>query len=133
MALSPAEALVWRSASARGVPLFCDSVCKRKSRYTSLSHVPMRSPVQIRGFLSRWEQICLASPAFDQCTACSNRVVSAYRADPRRLLLGAFNKGSYLEDLTGLTELHSAAEAAAAAWEAEEGDGEGDEGAVDDF
>lgn len=46
--------------------------------------------------------------------------MGAFRADRRGFLLGAFNKASYLEDLTGLTELHSAAEAAAEAWEAEE-------------
>ncbi|KAL5013167.1 hypothetical protein ScPMuIL_007437 [Solemya velum] len=63
-------------------------------------------PHQIRGFLSRFHQVLPASRAFDKCTACSNKVISGYKAAGTDFLLKVFNDCSYLEDLTGLTEMH---------------------------
>ncbi|KAL4226515.1 Autophagy protein 7 [Mactra antiquata] len=63
-------------------------------------------PHQIRGFLSRYQQIMPASRAFDKCTACSKTVVQAYKDGGIEFLLKAFNEPHYLEDLTGLTLMH---------------------------
>jgi ubiquitin-like modifier-activating enzyme ATG7 len=51
--------------------------------------------------------------AFDKCTACSATVLEAY-ADGGfdGFLLPAFNRATYLEDLTGLTQMHRETEAA---------------------
>ena len=50
--------------------------------------------------------------AFAHCTACSDVVVDRLREGGYHFLLQAFNGGSFLEDLTGLTALHQQAEAA---------------------
>lgn len=86
-------------------------------------------PHQIRGFLSRLHQVTPSAMAFDRCTACSDVVVRSYLGfdesqwerhkvkidenDPNYnptfsedFLLKAFNEPNYLEDITGLTELH---------------------------
>lgn len=64
-------------------------------------------PHQIRCFLSRYQQVLPACRAFDKCTACSNTVVNAYKKDGVEFLLKVFNEpSSYLEDLTGLTQMH---------------------------
>lgn len=63
-------------------------------------------PHQIRGFLSRFQQIMPASRAFDKCTACSRIVVEHYEKEGFDFLLKAFNDPHYLEDLTGLTQMH---------------------------
>lgn len=64
-------------------------------------------PHQIRCFLSRYNQILPACRAFDKCTACSDMVVNAYKRDGVDFLLQVFNEpSSYLEDLTGLTQMH---------------------------
>ncbi|XP_060572197.1 ubiquitin-like modifier-activating enzyme ATG7 isoform X2 [Ruditapes philippinarum] len=63
-------------------------------------------PHQIRGFLSRFQQIMPASRAFDKCTACSKMVVDQYKSEGFNFLLKAFNETHYLEDLTGLTQMH---------------------------
>jgi ubiquitin-like modifier-activating enzyme ATG7 len=67
-------------------------------------------PHQIRGSLPRFEQMSIAGEAFPQCTACSGKVVDAFAAAGfNGFLLRAFNEPSFLEDLTGLTELRSSA------------------------
>lgn len=63
-------------------------------------------PHQIRGFLSRFQQIMPASRAFDKCTACSRMVVQQYESSGFDFLLKAFNEPHFLEDLTGLTQMH---------------------------
>ncbi|XP_071179082.1 ubiquitin-like modifier-activating enzyme ATG7 [Mytilus edulis] len=63
-------------------------------------------PHQIRCFLSRFHQLLPASMAFDKCTACSKTVIDAYKKDGFDFLLKAFNDPAYLENLTGLTQMH---------------------------
>jgi len=60
--------------------------------------------------------------------AISSAVVDAYKQDGFDFLLRAFNGTTFLEDMTGLTEMHRQTEAALEAM-ADEGEGEGD----DDF
>jgi len=49
-----------------------------------------------------------ASQAFDKCTACSAIVREAYQTEGFEFLMKCFNQNSYLEDLSGLTELKNA-------------------------
>uniref|UniRef100_A0A673N1T5 Ubiquitin-like modifier-activating enzyme ATG7 n=1 Tax=Sinocyclocheilus rhinocerous TaxID=307959 RepID=A0A673N1T5_9TELE len=76
---------------------------------TSLGLVPH----QIRGFLSRFDNVLPASLAFDKCTACSPIVLDNYERDGFQFLAEVFNSShSFLEDLTGLTLLHQETQAA---------------------
>ncbi|OCT58714.1 hypothetical protein XELAEV_18001856mg [Xenopus laevis] len=76
---------------------------------TSLGLVPH----QIRGFLSRFDNVLPVSLAFDKCTACSPKVIDQYETDGFQFLAKAFNSShSFLEDLTGLTLLHQETQAA---------------------
>lgn len=64
-------------------------------------------PHQIRGFLSRFHVMLPASQAFDKCTACCDKILTSYAQDGFDFLINAFNRPSFLEDVTGLTELHA--------------------------
>jgi len=95
-------------------------------------------PHSIRGFLDSFSQLSIACPAFPNCVACSDKIVQSYLAPTReekeRFLLNVWNEPTYLEDVTGLSELKSRVEAAMEAMDLEgsqeEDEGEGDE---DDF
>jgi len=63
-------------------------------------------PHQLRGFMSRFQLLFPSSVAFRCCTACSDTVVKAYREEGFEFLLNAFNVPKYLEERTGLAELH---------------------------
>ncbi|XP_071407009.1 ubiquitin-like modifier-activating enzyme ATG7 isoform X2 [Pithys albifrons albifrons] len=76
---------------------------------TSLGLVPH----QIRGFLSRFDNVLPVSLAFDKCTACSAKVLEHYEREGFHFLAKVFNSShSFLEDLTGLTLLHQETQAA---------------------
>lgn len=68
-------------------------------------------PHQIRGFLAQFGTMLVTGEAYPHCTACSQHVVNAYRADGHTLIWNVCADGTYLERLTGLDELHRAAEA----------------------
>lgn len=63
-------------------------------------------PHQMRGFLSRYHIVLPAASSFSKCTACSDIVLNNYRSRGFDFLYEAFNLPSYLEDLTGLTQMH---------------------------
>ncbi|XP_023743869.1 ubiquitin-like modifier-activating enzyme atg7 [Lactuca sativa] len=62
-------------------------------------------PHQIRGALSQFSQMILVGHSSNSCTACCPIVVSEYRKRGLEFVLEAINHPTYLEDLTGLTEL----------------------------
>lgn len=64
-------------------------------------------PHQIRGFLSRAEQISPSYRAFDCCTACSFTVIDKYRQEGFKFLLQVFNDSTVLEEITGLKKFHT--------------------------
>ncbi|XP_031113997.1 ubiquitin-like modifier-activating enzyme atg7 [Ipomoea triloba] len=66
-------------------------------------------PHQIRGSLSQFSQMMLVGHASTSCTACSSKVVSEYEKRGMDFVLEAINHPTYLEDLTGLTELMKSA------------------------
>ncbi|KAK5102644.1 Autophagy protein 7 [Lithohypha guttulata] len=89
-------------------------------------------PHQIRGFLSNFTSINVIGQSYDCCSACSDRVLDEYKQDGWIFVEKALNSKDYVEELSGLKEVHRRAEAAAAEIEAafEEGDDdlEGSEG-----
>ncbi|PIN19569.1 Ubiquitin activating E1 enzyme-like protein [Handroanthus impetiginosus] len=79
-------------------------------------------PHQIRGSLSQFSQMTLVGHASTSCTACSSTVVSEYRKRGMDLILQAINHPTYLEDLTGLTELMKSAGSFELDWDNDTGD-----------
>lgn len=84
-------------------------------------------PHQIRGSLSQFSQMKLVGHSSNSCTACSATVVSEYKDRGMDLLLQAINHPTYLEDLTGLTELMRSASSFKLDWDNEvDDDDDGD-------
>ncbi|KAI3456165.1 hypothetical protein Pfo_012828 [Paulownia fortunei] len=79
-------------------------------------------PHQIRGSLSQFSQMTLVGHASTSCTACSSTVVSEYQKRGLDFILQAINHPTYLEDLTGLTELMKSAGSFELDWDDETGD-----------
>ncbi|DAZ97396.1 TPA: hypothetical protein N0F65_011280 [Lagenidium giganteum] len=67
-------------------------------------------PHQLRGFLNGFNSVVVKGEHFNKCIACSAPVLDAYDKDAFGLLQNACNQLSYLEDLTGLSELTNAVE-----------------------
>lgn len=88
-------------------------------------------PHQIRGFLSTFQNMSIAGRSYNSCSACSDKIITAYKADGWDFVRKALNEKGFVEELSGLADVQRAAEAAAAdmEWEEqdelqEEGDGE---------
>jgi len=62
-------------------------------------------PHQIRGFLSHFNNVLAEGYFYDKCTACSEIVSKYYQENGEELVLKVMNIPSFLEDLTGLTEI----------------------------
>lgn len=63
-------------------------------------------PHQIRGFLSQFNQVLPTCLSYIHCTACSKRIVNLYRKEGLDFLIKVFNDCSYLEDCSGLKQIH---------------------------
>lgn len=90
--------------------------------HESIDHDLGLIPHQVRGFLTHFANLLIVGAQYDKCTACSDKVLNEYKQHGFDFLLKAFNDPKYLEDLTGLSQLHADTEAATAQWEAEETD-----------
>ncbi|KAJ8616464.1 hypothetical protein MRB53_035836 [Persea americana] len=77
-------------------------------------------PHQVRGSISQFSQHVLIGYSSNSCTACCNTVVAEYRKRGMEFVLQAINQPSYLEDLTGLTELMKSASAFQVDWDDDE-------------
>ncbi|RFU33509.1 hypothetical protein B7463_g2805, partial [Scytalidium lignicola] len=88
-------------------------------------------PHQIRGFLSSWKNMLISGKSYDCCSACSPKVVDAYKQNGWEFIKRALSEKDYVSELSGLAEVQRAAEAAAAdiEWDSEgagEEEGEGE-------
>ncbi|XP_059664079.1 ubiquitin-like modifier-activating enzyme atg7 [Cornus florida] len=83
-------------------------------------------PHQIRGSLSQFSQMTLVGHSSNSCTACCSTVVSEYQKRGMDFVLQAINHPTYLEDLTGLTELMKSASAFDLDWDNEIDDNDDD-------
>nr|XP_043622499.1 ubiquitin-like modifier-activating enzyme atg7 [Erigeron canadensis] len=79
-------------------------------------------PHQIRGALSQFSQMILVGHSSNSCTACCQIVISEYRDRGLDFILQAINHPTYLEDLTGLTELMKSANSFELDWDNETDD-----------
>ncbi|MQL70303.1 hypothetical protein Taro_002618 [Colocasia esculenta] len=76
-------------------------------------------PHQIRGSFAQFSQLTLIGYSSNNCTACCTAVVSEYRKRGMEFVLQAINRPTYLEDLTGLTELMETANSFQLEWDDE--------------
>ncbi|CAN6444283.1 unnamed protein product [Victoria cruziana] len=77
-------------------------------------------PHQIRGSLSQFSQFTLIGHASSSCTACSATVVSEFKKRGMDFVIEAINHPTYLEDLTGITELIKSASSFRLDWDGED-------------
>jgi ubiquitin-like modifier-activating enzyme ATG7 len=78
-------------------------------------------PHQIRGFLSSFQNMIISGKSYDCCSACSPKVVEAYKKNGWEFVKKALTEKDYVAELSGLAEVQRKAEAAAADvdWESE--------------
>jgi ubiquitin-like modifier-activating enzyme ATG7 len=89
-------------------------------------------PHQIRGFLAQFNSLNIVGQAYDCCSACSEKVITAYEDGGWDFVRKALDSKDYVEELSGLKEVQRLAEEAARDIEfsdedeegLEEGDGE---------
>ncbi|CAO2176726.1 unnamed protein product [Urochloa humidicola] len=73
-------------------------------------------PHQIRGSLSQYNLLTLLGYSSSSCTACSNVVLSEYRRREMDFVMQVINEPTYLEDITGLTDLMKSAACTQVEW-----------------
>ncbi|KAL5274081.1 ATG7 family protein [Megaselia abdita] len=61
-------------------------------------------PHSIRGMLCNYENILPAAMKFNQCVACSEKVLAEFGQTHFEFLFKAFESSKYLEDLTGISQ-----------------------------
>ncbi|KAM3398817.1 ubiquitin-like modifier-activating enzyme atg7 isoform X4 [Capsicum galapagoense] len=88
-------------------------------------------PHQIRGSLSQFSQMTLVGHASTCCTACCSTVVSEYLTKGMDFILQAINHPTYLEDLTGLTELMKSAGSYTLDWDNDSENDDNDDDCVE--
>lgn len=62
-------------------------------------------PHQIRGFLSTFENLSVTGQSYQSCSACSDKIVGAYREHGWDFVQRALNEKGYVEELSGLREV----------------------------
>ena len=89
-------------------------------------------PHQIRGFLSEFRNMMISGQSYDCCSACSPKIIDAYKEGGWDFIKRALTEKDYVTELSGLAEVHRQAEAAAdnVDWDSEPGmedeEGEGE-------
>ena len=95
---------------------------------TEFQHPLGALPHTIRGFLSTFHNMLITGQPYDCCSACSPKILNAYKKDGWKFVKKAINEKGFVEELSGLAELQRKAEALAdndVDWdEGEDGDGE---------
>jgi ubiquitin-like modifier-activating enzyme ATG7 len=88
-------------------------------------------PHQIRGYVSTFQNLVIRGQSYDCCSACSPKILDAYRSDGWGFVKKALQEKEYVAELSGLAEVQRRAEEMSAQvdWEedddlVEDGDGE---------
>ncbi|KAI8333621.1 hypothetical protein BC941DRAFT_473373 [Chlamydoabsidia padenii] len=68
-------------------------------------------PHQIRGFLAQFNNMMIVGQGYENCTACSKKVLDAYNADPSGFIKKVTDDSLVLEQITGLDEMKRQSEA----------------------
>ncbi|KAG7899002.1 hypothetical protein KL935_004010 [Ogataea polymorpha] len=83
-------------------------------------------PHQLRGFLHNFEMLKLSAKNFRYCSACSVSVVQEFKSRGWEFVKQALENPKYLEQLTGLTQVHQQAEEAELNFDISDSEGEFD-------
>lgn len=67
-------------------------------------------PHQIRGYVSTFQNLVIRGQSYDCCSACSPKVLAAYREDGWAFLKRALQDKDYVAELSGLAEVQRRAE-----------------------
>lgn len=67
-------------------------------------------PHQLRGFMSNWQTMTIKGKAYDCCSACSPKILDKYKSDGWDFVRRAISEKGYVEDVSGLAEVHRRAE-----------------------
>lgn len=62
-------------------------------------------PHQIRGFLADFKNMVIKGQSYDCCSACSPKIVDAYKQDGFNFVKRALQESDYVEELSGLAEV----------------------------
>ncbi|KAG5916018.1 Autophagy- protein 7 (Autophagy- E1-like activating enzyme atg7) [Claviceps africana] len=81
-------------------------------------------PHQIRGYVSTFQNMVIRGQSYDCCSACSPKILHAYRTNGWGFVKRALQEKNYVAELSGLAEVQRRAEEMAGEidWEEEEGD-----------
>lgn len=82
-----------------------------------MSHPLGLIPHQIRGFLTNFDNLMIRGSSYDCCSACSPKVLDAYRNSGWDFVKRALNEHGFVEELSGLAEVQRKAEEAERAME----------------
>jgi ubiquitin-like modifier-activating enzyme ATG7 len=97
---------------------------------TKFTHPLGAVPHQIRGFLSTFANLTIKGQPYDCCSACSDKIVNRYQEEGWDFVKRAINEKGWVEEISGLAEVHRLAELAAEegelSWDDEGGLDEGD-------
>lgn len=117
-------------------PLGKDALAPRFTQGSIPEREPANHPLglvphQIRGYVSTFHNINILGHAYDCCSACSPKILAAYRGDGWGFVKRALQEKDYVAELSGLAEVQRRAEELAGDvdWDeedemAEEGEGE---------
>ncbi|CAB4254870.1 similar to Saccharomyces cerevisiae YHR171W ATG7 Autophagy-related protein and dual specificity member of the E1 family of ubiquitin- activating enzymes [Maudiozyma barnettii] len=62
-------------------------------------------PHQIRGFLHSFNSVKLKTPAYEYCSACSEKIIETYRTDQWEFVKQSLNDVDYIDTLSGLRQV----------------------------
>jgi ubiquitin-like modifier-activating enzyme ATG7 len=78
-------------------------------------------PHTLRGFLHSFSNINVRAPAYDCCSACSDKIIQAYEQGGWDFVKRALCEKGYVDEVSGLAEVQRLAmEAEAAGWGSED-------------
>ncbi|KAI8838400.1 hypothetical protein BC829DRAFT_447404 [Chytridium lagenaria] len=64
-------------------------------------------PHQIRGFLAHFGNLLITGRGYDRCIGCSEKILAAFEKDGFEFVKKGVTSPKYLEEVTGLAELHN--------------------------
>lgn len=67
-------------------------------------------PHQIRGYVSTFQNMVIRGQSYDSCSACSPKILDAYRSDGWGFVKMALLNREYIAELSGLAEVQRRAE-----------------------
>ncbi|KAI9320180.1 E1-like protein-activating enzyme Gsa7p/Apg7p [Dichotomocladium elegans] len=71
-----------------------------------------KMPHQIRGFLAQFHTMLIVGQAYEGCTACSEKVMKAYKEDPLKFMKKVLADPEHLEQVSGIAQLKQDSDAA---------------------